>query len=471
MSSIAQPILYIDSPLQVAEVSSTHQNVTRVVEITNSGTQALQLEVEKTSCGCTSAVLSSQSLAPKETGTLTIEMQTSGWGNKTETVTLRSNDPQHSQFVVTLQVKMPATVVPNPSRLLMQIREGQVERRSLSLLLPDKATIAKISTRQPFVKVKVIDSKPIVGGTLQRIEVSVETSRSAGKVTDVLTVVLKNAPVPQIQIPVECFVKPDISVEPNQIFLGQIPQGSNSHKVFVVQSHRKQQFAIEKIESANPNVTSKASPNVTADAHAVEVDVKADGEIGSILQDTLELTLSNDRVIEVPVFGMIVKADATTTQNSPDQTMKVGTPAPDFAATDMNGNEHKLSELRGQKNLLLTFFPKCFTGGCAGHLASLQRELPKFLHNDTEIWAVSVDPASDQRLFAAKLGLQFPLLTDTDRKLSLLYGAAQTKTDMAARQSILIDKAGIVRWIDTDVQVQTHGADVLAKMQELKIGK
>jgi len=32
---------------------------------------------------------------------------------------------------------------------------------------------------------------------------------------------------------------------------------------------------------------------------------------------------------------------------------------------------------------------------------------------------------------------------------------------------VLIDKTGVVRWIDRDVNVQTHGADVLAKMREL----
>lgn len=37
--------------------------------------------------------------------------------------------------------------------------------------------------------------------------------------------------------------------------------------------------------------------------------------------------------------------------------------------------------------------------------------------------------------------------------------------------TVLIDKQGIVRWIDRDVQVSTHGADVLAKMRELGISK
>ena len=49
----------------------------------------------------------------------------------------------------------------------------------------------------------------------------------------------------------------------------------------------------------------------------------------------------------------------------------------------------------------------------------------------------------------------------------MLYGAAQQPTDLAQRMTVLIDKQGVVRQIDTDVNVRTHGADVVAKMREL----
>lgn len=47
----------------------------------------------------------------------------------------------------------------------------------------------------------------------------------------------------------------------------------------------------------------------------------------------------------------------------PTPKLEVGKPAPDFSIADMNGTVRRLSDLRGKKNLLLSFFPKCFTGG------------------------------------------------------------------------------------------------------------
>jgi peroxiredoxin Q/BCP len=133
-----------------------------------------------------------------------------------------------------------------------------------------------------------------------------------------------------------------------------------------------------------------------------------------------------------------------------------------------------LSALQGQKNVLLTFFPKCFTGGCATHLSSLRDRQANFDAAQTQILAVSTDPADGdqgQLAFARQWGFRFPMIPDTARQLSRRYGAIQNDDERAARLSVLIDKKGIVRWIDTQIQVGTHGADMLARIQELGLAR
>jgi peroxiredoxin len=154
--------------------------------------------------------------------------------------------------------------------------------------------------------------------------------------------------------------------------------------------------------------------------------------------------------------------------------LEEGKPAPDFSISDTRGRVRRLSELRGRKNLLLTFFPKCFTGGCANHLTSLRDAKTLSASNDTEIWAVSVDPAEGERgqiAFAAYLGLDFPLIPDTGRNVSILYGAGRRYFSTALRRTVLIDRDGIVRHIARDVDVYKHGLDMVAKMRELGMMK
>jgi peroxiredoxin Q/BCP len=162
--------------------------------------------------------------------------------------------------------------------------------------------------------------------------------------------------------------------------------------------------------------------------------------------------------------------DPQTKLATPRATVQVGQVAPDFNVVDANGKPWKLSGLRGKKAVVLTFFPKCFTGGCANHLSSLRDHQAEFDAANAQIFAVSVDPAegeAGQKAFAAQWKLAFPLIPDTQRVLCKLYGAAQRDDEHAARMTFLIDKRGIVRFIDTNINVKTHGADVLAKLHEL----
>jgi peroxiredoxin Q/BCP len=139
-----------------------------------------------------------------------------------------------------------------------------------------------------------------------------------------------------------------------------------------------------------------------------------------------------------------------------------------FSSVDAFKRRRTPSDLKGRRHLLLTFFPRCFTGNCASQLTSLRDSYTALQKAGVEVWAVSTDPADGpqgQRAFSKHFKLPFPLLPDTGRKISLAYGAVQSKDQVAARMSVFIDKNGIVRWIDKQINPRTHGADVLARVQ------
>ncbi len=162
-------------------------------------------------------------------------------------------------------------------------------------------------------------------------------------------------------------------------------------------------------------------------------------------------------------------AKAATSEAHPREVLQVGNIAPDFTLVDANGKVQKLSDYRGKKQVLLTFFPKCFTGGCINHLSSLRDQKADFDASNVQILAVSVDAADGekgQRAFAKQWDLDFPFLPDTERKISLLYGAAHKPDDMASRMSVLIGTDGTISLIDKQVRVATHGQDLLVKMKD-----
>ncbi len=67
--------------------------------------------------------------------------------------------------------------------------------------------------------------------------------------------------------------------------------------------------------------------------------------------------------------------------------------------------------------------------------------------------AVSVDSPEDGAALKKKLGLEFPLLSDPDRRVVDLYGVRHPSGspeggDIARPATFLLDSKGVVRWRD-----------------------
>lgn len=62
-------------------------------------------------------------------------------------------------------------------------------------------------------------------------------------------------------------------------------------------------------------------------------------------------------VLAVMAFVMAIQARGAELMSK----VKVGDPAPDFMLFDQNGQQVKLSDFRGKKNIVLAFYVKAFT--------------------------------------------------------------------------------------------------------------
>jgi peroxiredoxin Q/BCP len=151
--------------------------------------------------------------------------------------------------------------------------------------------------------------------------------------------------------------------------------------------------------------------------------------------------------------------------------IKEGNKAPDFSATDQNGNKVKLSSFKGKKNVVLYFYPKDMTPGCTTEACDFRDQLKKF--KGTEILGVSIDSPERHQKFIEKYDLPFTLISDVDQKVVNKYGVWQGKKLYGrkfmgiVRSTFIIDKAGVVRKIFPKVKVKGHIDEVLEALKEL----
>ncbi|MFC4912683.1 peroxiredoxin [Actinomadura gamaensis] len=129
--------------------------------------------------------------------------------------------------------------------------------------------------------------------------------------------------------------------------------------------------------------------------------------------------------------------------------VEVGGVAPDFELKDQHGTPVKLSDFRGEKNVVLVFFPLAFSGVCTGELCAIRDELPTLVGDgETQVVAVSVDSTFAQRAWAEKEGYEFPILSDfwPHGGVARSYGVFDEDRGIATRGTFVIDKEGVVRW-------------------------
>ena len=80
---------------------------------------------------------------------------------------------------------------------------------------------------------------------------------------------------------------------------------------------------------------------------------------------------------------------------------------------------------------------------------------------------VSQDPLDKNKEFAESLKANFPILSDPEGQVAKAYGVLGVARFFASRTTFYIDPDGVIRHIDKDVDVRTHGADVARKLGEL----
>lgn len=102
----------------------------------------------------------------------------------------------------------------------------------------------------------------------------------------------------------------------------------------------------------------------------------------------------------------------------------VGQTAPDFTLISHKREKVSLSDLRGQGRVVLAFYPAAFTGVCEKELCTFRDALAMLNGLDANVVGISVDAPFSNAAFAAKNGVEFPLLSDYTRETVQSYGVA-----------------------------------------------
>jgi thioredoxin-dependent peroxiredoxin len=122
--------------------------------------------------------------------------------------------------------------------------------------------------------------------------------------------------------------------------------------------------------------------------------------------------------------------------------------APDFSFKTASGKSMKLSDYRGERCIILYFYPKDFTPGCTTEAKEFSTDNEKFEGRGITVLGVSPDEIESHLKFKEQLNIPYELISDADHRISSLYGSYGPKNYMGkeylgvSRSTFLIGKDG-----------------------------
>lgn len=118
----------------------------------------------------------------------------------------------------------------------------------------------------------------------------------------------------------------------------------------------------------------------------------------------------------------------------------IGSEAPNFTLKSNSGKNLKLSEHRGE--VVMINFWATWCGPCRQELPLLNRIHDQYHKSGFTLFGVNIDDRTQAAQdMARQLGLRFPVLFDTDKRVSRLYDVN------AMPSTVLIDRDGKIRYI------------------------
>ncbi|MGH3342523.1 MAG: thioredoxin-dependent thiol peroxidase [Carbonactinosporaceae bacterium] len=143
--------------------------------------------------------------------------------------------------------------------------------------------------------------------------------------------------------------------------------------------------------------------------------------------------------------------------------LKSGAEAPAFTLPDADGREVSLSDFAGRR-LIVYFYPAAMTPGCTKQACDFRDSLAPLADAGYAVVGISPDPQDKLRRFRDAEGLDFPLLSDPDRKALEAYGAYGEKQSYGRtvvgviRSTFVVDPNGRVETAMYGVRATGHVA-------------
>tara|TARA_R110000850_G_scaffold241496_1_gene366085 strand:+ start:5121 stop:5576 length:456 start_codon:yes stop_codon:yes gene_type:complete len=144
-----------------------------------------------------------------------------------------------------------------------------------------------------------------------------------------------------------------------------------------------------------------------------------------------------------------------------------GDTIPDFSLPDQHGNDFNITSVKGEKHIVIYFYPKNFTPGCTKEACSFRDSYEDFESLGAVVIGISSDSKKSHMRFAKKYNLPFILLSDEKGSVKRKFGVKNNLLGLLpGRETYVVNKKGKVLYVFNSMNAERHiqkSLDILRK--------
>lgn len=276
-------------------------------EFTNPYSQPLHVRSVRTSCGCTTPMIETETVPPGGTGVILARFNTgTHTGSRSATVTVTFDRPQFTEVQLHVKGYIRRDVVFHPGELSFgNIRDGDASQAAVDIDYAGRNDwqVLEVVSQDAFLSGQVEELGRSAGRVKYRLNARLHPDAPAGLLQTELILKTNDRNLTRIPLRVNANVQAEVAVTPQFVTLGQIRPGDSVKQVVIVRGH--QPFIITEVSSPELDIVFEPTPEPKP-LHALPLTLSPKSGSGEVKGKIFVKTnLPGDQVVEVgTVFQM-----------------------------------------------------------------------------------------------------------------------------------------------------------------------
>lgn len=283
----------------------------------NAGDGVLKIEKPKTSCGCTVAGVTPDTLEPGQTGELVFELNITGRGLLQKNIYVTSNDPQSPQITLTVKAEHVPVYEYSPTVFNLAVHEGTSTNVTIQVRRTDgqKLALAKVEHSAPWLSAKIEPADP-PSDQAGRVVLTVKADGPQRRLGDWVRVFVEESAQPVFSVWCNVRVVGDVMWAPETVnwYINNLELARQqkspamlTRRLSVTSGLPDQPLEVRNVQSDLAGVELEVVPSQPGRAYTIVAKLNDIPDRTTAGKLTFETNLPNQKKVEIPMIVSVVR--------------------------------------------------------------------------------------------------------------------------------------------------------------------